>query len=219
MLSDNTMTIQKDTTEAHFAIKLGGSFPIQKTRKQLYPYERLTKFLNLDPNDEKAIIEYCNQYVFIPGYPPIEAFRQEHKKLIEIARRLDSHTATERDLEVIDNVINTIRTVTKFATSQELNEMNHIQGYSTIVPKKFEGQRYLIQYRQDSGTIASLWHDMVNQIIENQNIKTCIRCGKFFWITRAVKKHDYCSEECRNAASHKDSYAKKKKLKKYSLNS
>ena len=126
-----------------------------------------------------------------------------------MAQKLSSGTATEKDLAKIDRILNTHKIQTHYLGAKDIEKINDAFGGGPV-PLEYVKRRYLLQFTKHKGTIVSLWEDMINQIIINQNLKTCIECGKFFWVTKAVKTHKFCSDPCRDNRNHRLAHRKKK---------
>ncbi len=162
----------------------GGGFPIQPPEKRyIYPRDRLKKFLEVDPTNEKEIQSYCYNYKFMPrdwrkGF--VKGFQREHKELKELANRLLQRKLTDKDKRSILKARNSI---IDDITSEKVN---NTVGY--------------IKIRRHTGTIVSLYEDLINHVLNQQALKSCLMCGSPFIKSLRSYKHSFCSDKCRSKA-------------------
>ena len=201
------MTTKQDKTPA-LSIHLGGGFRTSSGgTTNRYPSDRLEKFLNVDPNSEAEIIDYCNSYRFIPRdlrKGVVSGFNREHKELSEMTRRLTDGTASNKDLEKLDKIRNTIKTQTMYVTGEQLVKTRYPDTNYKYKSDDL-AHKYLISTTKHGGTIVSLWEDLAKKTIGEQNIQTCANCGKFFFL-QSKHKRKFCGE-----ANCKNTYNKRKR--------
>ena len=207
---------KQDKSFGHFGpIFIGGGFRINKSinRRRLYPLKRLTEFLNLNPKDKDKIIDFCKNYTFIPrGYKDFfKGFRREHKEIKQIALKLNKgQVLNQTEIKKIEKTLDTIRTKLIYLSNNELIEINEALGGNTnITNQENTENKTLIKNKIYQGTIVSLWEDLIKQFIENQDIKECPNCKRFFRL-ESKHKRKFCCDTCRNSYNKRRSDTNKK---------
>lgn len=208
------MTTQNNAkSEVKLAFHIGGGFNAQPGGyKRLYPQERLLKFLNVDINNKNEINNFCNKYSFVPRdiRKGLSAgFKIEHFALKHVVDRALRGELTNSDLRKINTVINTIETKIDNVSVDGLRNINNLIGRDYLSPK-CNKLKYLTKLRGHKGTVVSLWEEAVNQIISNQQIRSCASCGQYFEISKQAPSHIYCSSTCRNVINQRN---RRKRLK------
>lgn len=203
---------KQDKTIPRLAIGFGGGFgtPFGGTTNR-YPPDRLEKFLNVDPNNETDVINFCNSYRFVPRdiqYGVVAGFKKEHEELSEMAKKLATGTASEEDLAKLDKILNTSKIHSRYIIGKDLVgiKSKNIEGKykDTYLKGKF-----LIQTKQQRGTIVSLWEDLADHIKSEQTIQICANCGDFFFLENKHKRK-FCKPSCKNSYN-KDKWRKLKR--------
>lgn len=120
---------QKNTT-----IDAGiGVFGQVVIKEGMFPREKLTDFLNVDPTDEKDVLGYCKKYSFIPtgdltnGWA--KAFEHLQKPIKELIEKIQTNNFTLADLEFLNSHIDGIKTILKPASLGELYLRNYLMPY------------------------------------------------------------------------------------------
>lgn len=183
------------------ALHIGGGFDTQpEGYKKLYPQERLLKFLNVNINDENEINDFCNEYTFIPrdmSSGLVVGFKKEYWALKRIVQGAQRDALTKNSFRKINSVLNTIETEVNYEGSSDLHKANSLIGRDYL--SSLDGRlKHFGKFRKHKGTVASLWEDAVNQIINTQQVRPCVACGQYFEISKQAPSHIYCSDTCRN---------------------
>lgn len=190
------------TKQNNDVLGLGNSF------STAYPIDRLVNFLNVNPDKDNDIEEFCKKYrLILPGEYKnrIGNFRAEQERLKDIVIKANENKLTTKDIDIINEYLQGIRQQVRLMTEDKVLEINK------AIPR-LEGQfektskRFLVLTKVHSNTLSSLWEDFVKYTISLQQLGQCSNCGQFFTPSqRTGKKQKFCNDFCR------DSYHKRKK--------
>ena len=168
-----------------------------------YPLDRLARFLNTDPNDEASIVKYCSDFKYLPTHYYVKrsltkAFAKEQLPLREIAIKAINQQLTSNDINIINKYLPTRKMRVLLTNQTQL--ANKLPKQVEIEPYTASQRRsnYLLDSYSLSGTLSTLWEDLVRLTLTIQVLKSCANCGKFF-----TKKNNRlqitCSPECQES--------------------
>lgn len=177
-----------------------------------YPKDRLERFLNTDPTDEQAITKFCSDYKYLPRYYYVKrslpkAFQREQKPLKEIAKRAVTNKLTQKDVVTINKHLPTKQLRVTLTNRTQLSTLPNNDEIQPPDPSR-DHSRYLIDEYSLSGTLSTLWEDLVRLALTTQNLRTCANCGQFFTKLNNREKTN-CSYECQQARKKRKQRKKK----------
>ncbi|HCR35935.1 hypothetical protein A2130_00215 [Candidatus Woesebacteria bacterium GWC2_33_12] len=189
-------------------VSFGGGFKIKNdNQRNLYPKERLSEFLNVDPNNEIDVRNYCSKYTLIPQDLTgglLAGFAIEQRLIKQILENFKSGKLTEENIKKINSEIK-IYPSFKVFSKRDLSEFNKSLGRDDSILANHSNDKILLKVSTHQSTFSSLLSDLVEHFISEQKIRECVDCGKFFVLENP--KRLFCDDSCR------DRYKKRKKYK------
>jgi hypothetical protein len=191
-----------------------GSIPI-KSCGLIIPRDKFARFLNADPRDDQAVIEYCANYnLYItngsrqPGNSQVQAFRRFQTQIKNIIKRAKEDKLTIGDLNRINKKLKHLYPQLIDVSVKKLNRINLvISNVDKTNNKIIQRKAYAICSDRADGSDIYLWQALAKQIIVEQKLGEC-PCGKYFIKNRENKK--YCDESCKQEFRAKRLYYSKK---------
>lgn len=186
--------MKQDNTTRIGPVIIGRSF--KQNTSQKYPHERLIEFLKVDKDNITEIDKFCANYKFVPrdvsqGWR--KGFEEEQHKLKALFDKYESNELQEIDIKAINEELSVIRLQLNFTRNES----------KTLTSDLLYGSEV------HGNSIASLYVDFMNYIVERSLIKKCPYCGTLFIRNKSRPNTKYCNLNCQEA------YKKYKKRKRY----
>lgn len=183
------------------------------------PPDRLLKLLNLNIDNDKAIIDYMESYKVYPTgdfsndikQGILQAFREEYKIITEIARRALKNKTTQEDINLLNEKIKNIKKSLRKLDEKEaltINENINSLGKREGVFNKYPDKPSIISYSTYDNSFSVIYDDLYYLCLRKSGLRTCKYCGAFFSPARIDQvycdpTHKEASREIRRKSTRK----------------
>lgn len=206
-------------------VKIGNGFEAQgKRQRNLRPKNSLAEFLNVNPDNTKEVMQYSQEYKWIPtgelvnfSIDWIKKFKEDQSQIKEIYLKWKDNNLTEQDIDLINSKLKgaidfrvaLISEKSIIQTNEELqNKLPGDNLYFNI--NNSTRKRHIIRTKKYASSTSVLWDELLDIMTENSKLKNCLNCGIFFIPTKRSKNQKYCSNTCTNNHGQRKRYHDKK---------
>jgi hypothetical protein len=198
---------QKNTT-----IDAGiGKFGQVILKHGVFPREKLVDFLNVNPDREKQVMDYCKKYSFVPigdltnGWT--KAFEHIQKPIKELVVKIQTNSLTSQDLALLNSQLSGIKTQLKPVPIGELYLRNHLMPYkyksfdkdsaeenTNPIPEAFNPLEYKVQRELDLSQKLDLKQLHIEATIKHTSSLTSLyeEVALFLLSKRKIKNCEFC---------------------------
>lgn len=196
-------------------VSFGGGFKNRSaSQKMLYPKERLSEFLNIDPSNELDVRNYCSKFTLIPRDLTkglLIGFCIEQEAIKQVLENYKSGALNNKGIDKINSELSVYPKV-RLTSNQSLSDINKSMGSDNTSLSNNPKTVHLLKTEHHLSTVSSLWSDLVEYFMTQQKIRECVDCGKFFVLENPKKI--FCDDSCRDRYKKRKNYrAKIKKIK------
>lgn len=158
--------------------------------------DKLTTFLNVNTNDESAIIDFCTKYNFFPTNGSSDpkkslktVFKRFQAQFRRIVKRAIDDKITVGDLNKINKKLKMLYPQLVDTQLERILKINNkIDCVENKAAVQLKRKVYSVRANKYEGSDIDLWEALVKQIIVAQKINECLNCHKYFYKNRAWQK-------------------------------